>query len=112
MIRSFEVTIAGTVYDMPVTMAAAMKVVETVGDPLEMARAMASEKMLTLSQVIGIVAAGVRCAGANLSTEQIGEHIIEAGAMNYLTVASQYLLAMVSGSPEKPVRDSKKKRSG
>lgn len=101
MAKTVEAVINGTAYHMPASYRASKEIAEKVGDPLQlMLRAHENKGKVTMSvdDVVQIIAIGCKHAGCSLPVDQIGEHIVEAGVMNYLQVVGDYLMAMCTGA--------------
>lgn len=103
MPRTVEVKVNGTAFHMPVSFKASKEIAERVGDPLKLAVAANQNRgavSMSIDDVVNIIAIGCKHAGCSLPTDEIGEHIVEAGVTGYLPIVGDYLLAMCTGSSE------------
>jgi hypothetical protein len=103
MARTVEVVLDGQAYAMPASYRAAREIAQKVGDPLKLALAAhrsGGAVPMGIDDVVGILAIGVRLAGCKLSTEEIGEAVVDAGVTNYIGTVGDYILAIVSGPEE------------
>lgn len=107
--RTVDVSLAGAVYAMPVSFAAIEKVASRVGDPFALSLGMTRGETLSLLQTVETIAIGASLAGCKLTREEVGQAITEAGAQDFLKVASSYVIALVSGGPSAPMVGAKKK---
>jgi len=107
--RTVDVSLAGEVYEMPVSFAAIAQISERVGDPFALALSMTKGQTLTAIQTVDTITVGARLAGCKLERAEIGEEIVKVGAQDFLKVASSYIIAVVSGGPAVPAGASKKK---
>jgi len=103
MAKTVEAVINGTAYHMPASFKASKEIAEKVGDPLKLAMS-ANENggivPMSISDVVNIIAIGVKHAGCGLPVDAIGEAIVSKGVMTYLPVVGDYLLAICTGSSD------------
>src|SRR5690606_1893717 len=103
MAKTVEAVINGTAYHMPASFKASKEIAEKVGDPLKLAMS-ANENggivPMSISDVVNIIAIGVKHAGCGLPVDAIGEAIGSKGVMTYLPVVGDYLLAICTGSSD------------
>lgn len=105
--KSVDVEIGGQKWAMPVCYAASREIAEAVDDPLSMAYKAAGGSLdMTTTTVVDILAIGLKHAGCGWTTDQIGEHVIDGGVINYAQTVGEYISALVSGGPSKPTKSS------
>lgn len=104
--RHVTVEICGESLEFPVSMEAGQKLEAAGYDPLRTAlrskRLAAGEYPLTAQGVITVLAIGAKAAKSKLTREQIGQAVFDAGVMEYLADAVDYLAAFVTAEPEHP----------
>lgn len=112
MARTVTVKIGATEWHMPASYKASREIAEAVGDPLKLALAAESGTIeLSTEDIVNLIYIGCKHAGCSLSKDQIGESIFEErGPADYIKEVGQYLGALVSGGPERPVSGAKKKQ--
>lgn len=101
MAKTVEAVINGTAYHMPASFKASKEIAEKVGDPLKLAMSATANGgiiPMSISDVVNIIAIGVKHAGCGLPVDAIGEAIVSKGVMTYLPVVGDYLLAICTGS--------------
>lgn len=109
MPRTVKVKLNGATFEMPATYRASREIAEQVGDPIRMAMDSAAGKLAwTQENVIDILFIGVKNAGCTLERDVVAEHIVDMGLADAGKVAGDYVFALITGEPERPV-DSKKK---
>lgn len=107
--KTFQVELAGQCYAMPVSFAAIEAVATSVGDPFKLALGMTRGETLSAVQTVDAIAIGAGLAGCKLTRHEVGQAIVEAGAQDFLKIASAYVIALVSGGPSAPTTNAKKK---
>lgn len=105
--RKVNVSICGKEVEMPVSFDAG-QTLEAVGyDPLRTAlrskKIAAGDYPLTAHGVVKVIHAGCQAAKADLTLQEIGQAIYDAGVMAYLGIAIDYLAAFVNAEPEHPI---------
>lgn len=91
--------LSGQRYAMPVNFRALQALAAAGIDPLAVAaNAAEGRPMLTLEQVVKVIAIGVQQSGVPLSLEHAGAHVIQDTA-KHLTSAVQYVVAFCAGGP-------------
>lgn len=110
MPRTVTVKLGGAEFHMPATYRASREIAEVVGDPIRMAMDSAAGKLeWTQEDVVSILYIGAKNAGCMLDRDTIGEAVIDMGLADGGKLAGDYIFAIMSGAPEKPVDAGKKK---
>lgn len=112
--RSVTLEICGETVEMPVTFEAGMSLEKVGFDPLQFALKVSQVRndtaslmlLLTSGGIVQILHCGTRASGSKLRKEQIGAAVYEAGIVEYLSKATEYLSAFTSAQPEHPVNVS------
>lgn len=100
MAKTVEAVINGTAYHMPASFKASQEIAEKVGDPLQLSVSASKGNgavAMSIKDVVTIIAIGCKHAGCSLPLETIGEAVVEAGVVKYLSVVGDYLLAICTG---------------
>lgn len=114
MAKTVEAVINGTAYHMPASYKASKEIAEKVGDPLKLALSASQNGgavPMSITDVVNIIAIGVKHAGCGLPVDAIGEAIVIRGVMSYLPVIGDYLLAICTGASDAGGGGGKKEES-
>ena len=112
MARTVAVKINGSEWHMPASWKASKEVTLAVRDPMLLAvDADNGQLELTTDMVVSLIYIGCKNAGCNLTKDEVGEYIFEAGGpAEYLKEVVQYVGALVQGGPQRPISGSAKKK--
>lgn len=119
--RTYEMELGPHKLTLATSFKANMLITERVMDPMQIARdealfAEAQEKgraytpkfEMTVLNVAKMIHAGQEAAGGKLSLEEVGEIVMEVGAVNCMIEVGNYLSALVSGESQEIKPTSKK----
>lgn len=112
MMQTVTLNVDGQVFEMPVNHAQLKKMAERVCDPLTVAMQVARGQAFepTALEIISILYVGVQGTGSNLSEDEFGDLVIADGVIKHVETAVVYLMKLIEGRPEKPVKSSANKK--
>lgn len=110
-----EVRLAGETYWLKPTWEACRIIAERVQDPVQMIFRLETTRTLpTFAQMVRIVHIALSCSYPDLemTENEVGQAMFEAGYSNYHTVVGEYLGLLTTGgvAPEEPAEGSRQQR--
>lgn len=100
--RTVSVTVAGSVYALPVNFKAIEAVDARAGDPWAMVIRYTTGKPLSLIETVNVIVAGVLQADPKADPSALADHMVDAGAAGWAEVARKYVFALCEGKSDQP----------
>lgn len=96
-------------YELKTSWGASREFLELIGDPLDLAfRAYSGEKVWNSETCVRAIWIGQKHAGGELTFDEVGELCQKFGIVNYLSVANDFLIELVSGGQDAEADAEKK----
>lgn len=106
----FEVTFGEKTYELSLSWKTSKEFCEKIGDPLLLAiEASKGNNVFTTDKVISAIYIGLKNAGEDMSRNEVAEMCHKHGIINYFNVATEYLIAIVTGESDTVEEDPGKK---